>query len=292
VVLQPDSDTADRTLIVYGEQGIGDELMAGTLIEEARGEFAEVIFECHPRLETLHRTAHPGMRIFPTRKDEVIAWPITENIRADYKCPLLDLAARYRPDAESFARNWKPTYTADAEETQRYRANLEAIAQGRPIVALATRGGVMQTARTYRTMRQPEIDHLLSNTDCLFVSVDYDDMTNLSSYVDEKYGEDRFKWWPSVSQNYDYSHLAALISACDLTVTVCQSAFHLSAGMGRPTRCLVPRQCAWRYAPIAGNPELSYWYPDPAVKLYRQESDDGSWIGALDRVITEIRGLA
>src|SRR5262249_30192863 len=159
----------------------------------------------------------------------------------------------------SFARNWRPTYAADAEETQRYRANLEAIAQGRPIVALATRGGGMQTARTYRTIRQPEIDHLFSKTNCLFVSIDYDDMTGLSEYVDQKYGEDRFKWWPSVVQHWDYGHTAALIAACDLTVTVCQSAAHMSASMGRPTRVLTPKQCAWRYAPVSSF-ETWFWY--------------------------------
>jgi ADP-heptose:LPS heptosyltransferase len=138
-------------------------------------------------------------------------------------------------------------------------------------------------------MRQPEIDHLLSNTDCLFVSVDYDDMTNLSSYVDEKYGEDRFKWWPSVCQHYEYDHTAALIAACDLTVTVCQSAAHLSAAMGRPTRVLTPKQCAWRYAPVSSS-ETWFWYPDPAIKLYRQD-DPESWTGPLNRVIADIGGL-
>lgn len=292
-VLQPDSDTADRTLIVYGEQGIGDELMAGTLLEEARREFAEVIFECHPRLEKLHRAAHPGMRIYPTRKDEVIAWPIEENIRADYKCPLLDLAARYRADAESFVRAWAdrgPTYRADEAEAHRYRQQLELIAEGRTIVALATRGGVPQTARLYRTIRQAEIDHLFANTNCLFVSIDYDDMTGLNAYIDEKYGQERFRWWPSIVQHFEYDHTAALIAACDLTVTVCQSAAHLSAGLGKPTRVLTPKRCAWRYATV-GDAQRWYFYPDPAIKLYRQD-DPNSWIGPIDRLIADIKELA
>lgn len=291
-VLEPHHDGAGKTLIVFGEQGIGDELMAGTIIEEARKEFAEVIFECHPRLEELHRVAHPGMRLFPTRKDEHILWPITENIRADYKCPILDLAARYRPDAASFERSWSeygPTYTATIEETQRYRAQLELIAQGRPIVALATRGGVMQTARQYRTIRAAEIDHLFSNTDCLFVSIDYDDMSGLVEYVDEKHGQGRFHWLPSIVQHWDYDHCAALIAACDMTVTVCQSAAHLSAGLGKPTRVLTPQRCAWRYASVSSS-ETWYWYPDPAIKLYRQD-DPQSWIGPLNRVIADIKEL-
>lgn len=290
-VLQPDSPTEGKTLIIWGEQGIGDELMAGTIIEDARKDFAEVIFECHPRLERLHRDAHPGMRIYPTRKDDHIAWPIEDNIRADYKAPIFDLAARYRRDLASFETAWRergPTYRADEAETREYREHLEAIAQGRPIVGLATRGGVMQTARTYRTMRSPEVDFLMENTDALFVALDYDNMVDLNIYVAEKYG-DRYRWWPSVVQHWDYDHLAALISACDLTVTVCQSAAHLSAAMGKPTRVLTPKRCAWRYAPVS-DPECWYWYPDSAIKLYRQD-DPTSWRGPLERVVSDIRGL-
>jgi len=292
--LEPDSPAEGKTLIVWGEQGIGDELMAGTIIEEARREFKEVIFECHPRLEWLHRRAHPGMRIFPTRKDDQIDWPITENVIADYKAPLLDLAARYRPDAESFRRSWRddgPQYSADEQEIARYREQLEQIAEGRPIVGVATRGGVMQTARVYRTLRIPDADYLFENTDCLFVGLDYDDMTNFATYAFDKYGENRYRWLPSIVQHWDYHHTAALVAACDLTVSVCQSVAHLAAGMGKATRVLTPIRVAWREAHLPGFEREEWnWYPDPAIKMYRQDDPD-SWRGPLDRVISDIRGL-
>lgn len=296
-VLQPDSplriDGRKPRLILWAEQGIGDELMAATIIPDALKDF-DIYFECHPRLEKLHRTSIFGDKLcglYPTRKDDHIAWPVTENIRADYKAPIFDLAARYRRNLASFETAWAergPTYRADEAETREFRENLEAIAQGRPIVGLATRGGVMQTARTYRTMRAPEVDFLMENTDALFVALDYDNMVDLNIYIAEKYG-DRYRWWPSVVQHWDFHHTAALIAACDLTVTVCQSAAHLSAAMGKPTRVLTPKRCAWRYAPVS-DPECWYWYPDPAIKLYRQD-DPNSWKGPLERVVQDIRGL-
>jgi tetratricopeptide (TPR) repeat protein len=290
--LTPDSPTAGKTLIVWGEQGIGDELMAATMLEEARREFGEVIFECHPRLDWLHRQAHPGMRIFPTRKEDYIQWPITEGVRADYKAPLLDLAARYRTDVESFRRGAAglPFYSCDAEESASYRRQLLEIADGRPIIGIAMRGGVMQTARTYRTLRIPDADYLFGQTDCLFVGLDYDDMSQFAAYAYEKYGENRYRWFPSICQHWDYHHTAALVGACDLTVSVCQSVAHLAAGMGKPTRVLTPKRCAWRYALIADQPEEWIWYSDPAIKLYRQD-DSLAWKGPLDRVIADIRGL-
>lgn len=291
-LLQPNDVGAGKTLIVFGEQGIGDELMFGTCLEQAREEFGEVIFECHPRLARLHEWAHPGLRLFPNRKDEVIDWPITNRIIADYKCPIGDLAARYRRTREDFIAAYEargPVYSADQAEVESYREQLKAIAGGRKIVGLATRGGVMNTARIYRTLRIPDADYLISSTDCLFVSLDYDDMLGFASYVHEKHGEDRYRWFPSVVQHWDFDHTAALVAACDLTVTVCQSVAHLAAGMGMPTRVLTPARCAWRYARMP-DPEQWFWYPSANVKLYRQD-DPESWRGPLDRVIDDIRGL-
>lgn len=289
------------TLIVHGEQGIGDELMAGTILNDAIAHY-EIVLECHPRLERLHRNstwaralAEQGrpVRIYPTRKDNSIEWPITENIRADYKCAILDLAAFYRRDAASFKASWErtgPTYGYKVSEAEEYRQALQQIAQGRPIVGLATHGGVMTTARQYRTLRHPDVEYLLNNTDCLFVGLDYDNMTPLVMMLDEKY-PNRYMWPTAIVQHWDYEHTAALLAATDLNVVVCQSAAHLSAGIGAPTRVLAPKRVAWReiLVPELG-PDTWYWWPGEQIKLYMQD-DSYSWRGPLDRVIADIKAL-
>jgi tetratricopeptide (TPR) repeat protein len=290
------------TVIIHGEQGIGDELMFGTILNDAIDDF-EVVFECHPRLERLHqnstwanrlRSQGRPVRIYPTRKDEWIQWPIKDKVIAEYKMPMGDLATYYRPDLDSFKESRKrhgPSYHAKPGESAGYAARLQALAGSRPIVGLATRGGVMQTSRNYRVVRHTEIDRLMEKTDALFVSLDYDDMTEIASYLGEKHGPDRFRWFPSINQHYYYDHTAALLEACDLTVTVCQSVFHLSAGMGLDTLCLTPKRCAWRYALIKEEPELSFWYPNGNVRLLRQD-DPESWDGPLDKVIKVINTMS
>ena len=293
-LLTPELFAANRgqgkQLIVWGEQGIGDELMFGTCIEELRQDF-EVVFECHPRLEKLHRNAHPGLKIYPTRKEEIIFWPVNEVPNADFKMPIGDVGCYYRRSLEDFKRAWKGGfYHAKATEIEGYQRRLELTAGDRPIIGLASRGGVMQTSRTYRTIRHAEIDRLMTETDALFVSLDYDDMFELAAYIAEKHGPDRYRWFPAITQHWDYDHTAALIGACDMVVTVCQSVFHMSASMGQTTRVLTPKRCAWRYAPVPGEPELSYWYPGEQIKLYRQD-DELSWQHPLDKVIADINSM-
>lgn len=281
-----------KRIVVWGEQGIGDELMFGTILEDMRKDF-EVVFECHPRLQRLHNNAHPNLKLYPTRKEEWISWPIEQKEIFDFKCAIGDMASYYRRSLDAFKDHWKQagaTYRANPEEIMRYREHLLSEAGGRPIVALGTRGGVMQTARQYRTIRTQEIDRLMKETDAYFVSIDYDDMFGLANYISETHGEGRFRWVPTITQHWDYDHLAALLAACDMTVTVCQSAAHLSAGMGLKTRVLTPIRCAWRYAQIKEEPDLWYWYPDEDIKLIRQD-DPKSWDHPINRIISDINEL-
>jgi tetratricopeptide (TPR) repeat protein len=278
------------TLIVWGEQGIGDELMFGSILEDARKDF-DITLECHPRLVALHAQAHPGLNLYPTRKDSVADWYDGLGLTIEYKCGIGDLGALYRRSAESFTHTPAPYQRIKTPETLNYRASLLELAEGRPIVGLATRGGVMSTARTYRTLRPADVDRLFSETEAMFVSFDYDDMTGFADYIDKKFGENRYKWFPSIVQHYDFHHTADLLHAMDLTVTVCQSVAHLAAGMGLPVRVLTPKRVAWRYAPVPGlSEDLWFWYQNPVVRLYRQDDPD-SWVAPMGRVIRDIQEL-
>lgn len=289
-------DFRDKTLVVWGEQGIGDELMFGTMLEEARRDFAEVILEGHPRLTEIHQAAHPGMRVFSTRKDNIPDWYDELGLKIDYKCGIGDLGAFYRRSSVQFLKRRDSGAPAPYARplhpiAQRYRESLLEMADGRPIVGLATRGGVMQTARQYRTLKPEDVYPLFEKTDAVFVSLDYDDMLGFASHVGEKYGDDRYRWYPSIVQHYDYIHTGHLIQALDLVVTVCQSVAHLAGGMGAPVRVLTPLRCAWRYTPAPGLPrDTWYWYPDAPVKLYRQD-DPESWAVPIQRAIEDIQGL-
>jgi tetratricopeptide (TPR) repeat protein len=291
------------TVIVYGEQGIGDELMFCTILNQAIHDF-DIILECHPRLERLHRNStwanelrrqDRAVRIYPTRKENWIRWPIDDKVHAHYKMPIGDLARYYRPDLASFKDAWNatgPTYTYSAAESLRYGAKLRALAGDRPIIGLATKGGVIQTSRNYRIIGVKEIDRLMTETDALFVSLDYDDMTGLAEYIDEKYGPERYRWFPSILHHWDYDHTAALVGACDLAVTVCQSVAHLAAYTGEQVRILTARKVAWREIAVPGNdPEEWYWAPSKDVRMYRQDEHD-SWEPAITKVIADIRALS
>jgi hypothetical protein len=269
-----------KRVIVYGEQGIGDELMMGSMLFDARRDY-EVIFECHPRLEALHRRAHPGITIYPTRKDEWIDWPVTDNVRADFKCSIADLGLLYRRERSDFDKAWAkdgPFYAADENEASSYRELLQELAGGRKIIGLATRGGVIRTMRWYRSLDVATLEPLLADKRFMFVSFDYEDVEVQCAQINARYGDGTIYNFPAVTQHWDYEHTAALVAATDAVVTPCQSVAHLSSGMGHPTLVLTPSKPAWRYGCTE---ERFYWYPGAHATLYRQRGED--WRDAVTR---------
>jgi ADP-heptose:LPS heptosyltransferase len=75
--------------------------------------------------------------------------------------------------------------------------------------------------------------------------------------------------WPQAIEDYDET--AALVSALDLTVSVCTAIVHLSGALGRPVWVMAPIRPEPRYG-LKG--ETMRWYP--SARMFRQQSF-GDW---------------
>lgn len=269
-----------KRLLVWTEQGLGDELMMATVLCDARRDY-EIVLDSHPRLEYLNLEAEWAadgalgydITIHGTRKTQDKGW----SAHCDAKTSLGNLLRFYRASLEDFPDvDW---YAASATLTQDYRARLLAKARGRQIIGLATRGGTLSTARLYRVLPQEVIQRLFSDESLMFVSLDYEDMSGLAAWAHQEYGADKFLWYPSILWHWQYEQTAAVVAACDAVVSVPQTVAHLSAGMCHPTYVLTPAKPDWRMG-LEG--ERWYWYPNEKVRLLRQQGE--SWEPALARL--------
>ncbi|GFO53247.1 hypothetical protein GMSM_02540 [Geomonas sp. Red276] len=83
----------------------------------------------------------------------------------------------------------------------------------------------------------------------------------------------------------DFSDTAALASRLDLVITVDTSVAHLCGGLGLPVWVLIPFIPDWRWM---AEREDSPWYP--TMRLFRQQRP-GDWDGVLARVRQALAGL-
>lgn len=281
-------------VVVWGEQGIGDEIMFSTILRDMAVD-ADVIFDCHPRLIDIMKESyvdcvvdfHPTRKILTHESRPPLDW-VKDVPQIDFKCSMGDLGRFYRRDYQSFRKTNMKFLWADEDLTKRYWEELHQLANGRVKVGFAYTGGIINTMRWYRSIDPMLLAPVLTSKDVLPVSLQYEDEGPTLRAFNEKFGRP-YMSFPAVTQAHNYMHTAAMVAALDVVVTVCQSVAHLAAAMDKPTYVLVPGKPAWRYGVGGGDresDELWYFYSDKA-KLLRMK--DGKWDAPLARLSELLR---
>ncbi|MGB8435383.1 MAG: tetratricopeptide repeat protein, partial [Burkholderiales bacterium] len=250
---------AGRSVLVYSEQGYGDELMFASCFPDLIAEASGVTIECDPRLRALFARSFPKTAVVSGETRGEHGW-LAGIGKIDVQVAAGSLPRRYRPSMASFPA--RPCYLiADPERVERYRARLGALGTG-PKIGLSWRGGLARTRRAVRSLAPADLQTMLARPDAHFVSLQHAPAeTDLAELAELAPG--RFHHWPDALADADES--AALMRGLDCTITVCSSVVHLGGALGLDVRVLVPANPEWRYLHAGhGMP----WYP--SVRLHRR----------------------
>lgn len=245
-----------RNVVIYGEQGLGDEINYASVIPDAIRDCKHVIIDCDPRLEKLYRRSFPDADVHGTRRDEHPAWLQTAEI--DARCAVSTLPMFYRNSDDSFPGT--PYLKADPELVAMWKS----LFSGRKVYGLCLHGGSKMTGEEWRKLRIEDIAPLLK-LDAEFVSLDY------KGTLDNP----RIREYQWATQATDYDLTAGLIAALDGVIGVNTTAMHCANALGVPTHVLVSEKHQWRY-------EGEYVWSKTA-KLYRQGKGE-AWRKVVERV--------
>ena len=253
--------TSQGTVLVYGEQGMGDEIMFASMLPDLL-KTNKVVFECYPRLETLFKKAFPDIPIYGTRESRSVDW--ADNHKIDYRIPVGSLGQFYRRSREAFPGT--PYLKADPlPKGEKFKVGISWVGGGAKI-------GRIQK----RSVPLPWWKPILSVEDIEFVSLQYTDSDGDLDVMDALgYQINR----APEAKAFDYYEAARLVASCDLVVSVCTSLIHLAGALGVPCWVMTPKFPAWRYQNTGGMP----WYR--SVRLYRSPSPDPEgWAPVIDRI--------
>lgn len=266
----PDWDgTPGKKVLMYGEQGLGDEIMFASMVPDAMKDCREVILDCHPRLTTLFSKAF-GVKCYGTRKIPTLDWIAEEN--PDAMIALGSLGQFYRNNKSDFTG--APYLKAEPlPKGDKFR------------VGISWTGGRLTQRVARRTVPLNWWRSILDVRGIEFVSLQYTDGAADEIESVNRLGYD-IKQAPEARAE-DYYECARLVASCDLVISVCTSVIHLAGALGVPTWVLVPKHPAWRYQASGVMP----WYR--SVRLYRQPEDDtGAWLPVVQRIGLDLSDLA
>ena len=252
-----------RNLVIYGEQGLGDEIFYGSCINDAIRDSKHVIIDCDPRLETLFKRSFPDAEVHGTRKIDHPEW--LENAEIDARCAIGGLPQFYRHTNKDFPGT--PYLVADEDKRLTHRRQLaEAKSNGaKLLIGITTHGGKKMTNAKGRKLTADDLAPLLKRKDIELICLDYD--------LEERI--EGLKYFDDALMSDDYDDIAALIASLDMVMGVPTTALHCAAALGVKTWCLVPKRHQWRYA----QPSMP-WYR--SMRLIYQDNAD--WIDVIRRV--------
>ena len=244
-----------KTILVHGEQGLGDEIMFASCLPGLLARAQRVILECSDRLQPLFQRSFPQAIVHGGSKEDPGEW-VAQYTPIHYQVPIGSLPRWLRPERSAFDQT-AAYLRADRAVANDFRTKL---ATGRkPVIGLSWRGGTPKTRSHLRSLSLEQFMPLLA-VDAVFVSLQHGVGSS------ELAGAAALRTFQGATDDLD--RLTALISALDLVVSVDNTNVHLAGALGRPVWVLLSASPEWRYG---SRGETMPWYP--SAKLFRQGAD-------------------
>jgi tetratricopeptide (TPR) repeat protein len=263
----------DKSVLVYAEQGLGDEIMFASCIPDLLRQARHVVLECDPRLGPIFTRSFPGCAVFARERTQTNTWTRSLEPQPDVQMPVGSLPRHFRRRLEEFPAH-AGYLRADPAKVERWRTRLQSTGRG-PKLGLSWRGGLVKTGRVRRSLDLAQLQAILGTAGATFVNLQYGDVRDELATFERRHGL-RILHEPQAIDDYDET--AALVSALDGVISVCTSIVHLTGALGRPVLVMAPYSAEWRYG-MSG--EAMPWYPSARV-LRQPQPDD--WAAVLRQV--------
>ena len=217
-----------KTLLVYAEQGVGDEIMFASCIPDVTGQVGKCIVECDARLVGLYSRSFPNAE-FVARHDESCPAPASAFAKFDLQIAIGSIPQFVRSSPESFPQRER-YLVPDAKRVDDWRSRLAALGEGLK-VGISWRGGRRPETRRCRSTSLDLWRESLKTPNVHFVNLQYGDCrAELEALKDD--GEITVHDWDDVDPLNDLDDFAAHISALDLVISIDNSTVHVAGGRG------------------------------------------------------------
>ena len=264
-------------VVMYGEQGHGDELKYAGCINEMIKLCNQVIIDTSkPDMIQIYERSFPEAIVICTIDSKEN--PHHHELKIDAMIPSATLPSLFRRSSRAFPKH-NGYLVASAAKRREMRRRLDEIGPGLKI-GLAWRGGVKDTHSHARNVPLEELGPILK-LDAHFVSVQY----GPDAYGHKNIAEDRtgvkISHWQSAINDFDM--LTALIDELDLVISVPQTAVHQRGGLGKECWVMTSSKPPWDFGTTRDN---VIWYPKQ-TRQFRQKPGE-NWEPVIDEIARQL----
>ena len=241
-------------LFIHGEEGIGDEIMFSSLFNEAYLLHSDLIISCEKRLFSIFKRSFPKIN-FITRGKKNYSKEIKKHYLAD------NLGILFRKSIDEFKHQKKYWLIPSKVEINKIKKLLPNNNKIRVGFSWKSSGKKLLS----KDISLHNITKAFPKEKFELINLQYGNIEKDVEYLRKKEKKHFL-----LLNDFDYKNniegLAALISLCDMVVTIDNFTASLSGSLGINTWVYVTYYSQWRWTFKRKN---SLWYP--SVKIFRQK---------------------
>lgn len=268
----------DGTLLVYAEQGIGDEIMFASCIQDLIKDVPKVILECSPKLEKIFKCSFPEVEVLGVDRSDDGSW-ISGNKDTTYQLPIGSLPKFYRNSSSDFTH--ESYIKVQPEAVKSWKKRIKSLGPGLN-VGISWKGGTKKSRKILRSLELEDFVPILKVEGVNFINLQYKDYEVEIDQLKSAHGLVVHDFPEAIA---DYHETAALVGSLDLVISVQTAIVHLAGAMGKKVFCMLPFSPEWRYR-MGGSRMV--WYSD--VSLIKQEAS-GEWADVIESVSEQLQLL-
>jgi tetratricopeptide (TPR) repeat protein len=263
-------------ILVWVEQGIGDEIMFASMYSELAHMKEKFAAECNPRLIDTFKESFPHIFFFPT-------FSLADHSAFKYQISIASLGRILRTSKESFDLNRpKGGYLKQSAGALSPLALSYLEKLPKPWIGVSWESyALTMNFRGRKSIPSAEFAEFTKGFKGSFINLQFPNPHKHENPVSQVVPEN-VHTLPNLDLKNDFRGLTSLIREMDHIITIGNSVAHLCGALGIPTTVLLPSVADWRWG-FSG--EKSVWYD--SLEL-RRNKEPYSWVELLDETKSEL----
>ena len=264
-------------LLIWGEQGIGDQILFSSVFKELEGLDKKIIISLNKKLIPIYK------RTFPQFEFRDVADSVSIN-EFDEHIPIGSLAKHFRKNVQDFKKVNFPYLADDSSRTTQLRDQLHRPKKMICGLACNSTNKMLASDKNFPiSMLSP----FFQLEQFQYLNLQYGDVGEELLELG-RVNNTQVHHFPDIDLFDDLDSVLSLVNACDLVLSSSNTIAHLAGALGKQTILIAPYETGkfWYWHEIN---QHSLWYP--SIRVFTQKKQ-GDWSGVMSEVFDFMGSLS
>lgn len=221
----------DKRLLIWGEQGIGDEILFASVLTDTISHVKNVIVECEPRLIPIFQRSFPSVKVRAALFDNT-----NQNFQVhsdfDYHLPIGSLNRIFRDDISKFNKEKSKYLTSCPIRNKVFQDRLFEF-KNKVKIGITWRSGLLNPIRNKEYTNILDWHEIFSLNNVEFFNLQYGECEQELISAENAFNI-KIHRWKDLDLKNDLDDVLSLIENLDLVIGPSTTAIWLAAGLGKP----------------------------------------------------------